>query len=94
MSTPSSAAIRAYVEGTYDELPPSVRDDVARGALPLLALVRELGEFLTSESDTVRARAVALLSGVVQHLAAQPAPALTRQALRTLTQFFLSLIHI
>lgn len=88
MSTPSSAAIRAYVEGTYDELPPSVRDDVARGALPLLALVRELGEFLTSESDTVRARAVALLSGVVQHLAAQPAPALTRQALRTLTQFF------
>lgn len=84
-----AAAVRAYVDGTYDDLPPSVRDDVASGALPLLALVRELGESLTSESDTVRARAVALLSGVVQYVAAQPAQAvLTRQALRTLTQFF------
>ncbi|WFD19690.1 hypothetical protein MCAP1_001926 [Malassezia caprae] len=83
-----AAAVRAYVDGTYDELPPSVRDDVASGALSLLALVRELGAFLTSESDTARARAVALLSGVVQYLAAQPTQTvLTRQALRTLTHW-------
>ncbi|WFD23306.1 hypothetical protein MEQU1_001995 [Malassezia equina] len=89
MATPSSVAVRAYVDGTYDDIPPSVRDDVASGIISLLTLVKELGDFLTSESDTVRARAVALLSGVVQHLAAQPNESvLTRQALRTLTQFF------
>ncbi|WFD26586.1 hypothetical protein MNAN1_001569 [Malassezia nana] len=88
MTQRPSDAIRAYMDGGVD-LPSSICDDVTNGTCTLLTLVRELGEFLTSDSDTERARAVALLSGVVQHLAAQRThPQLTRQALRTMTQFF------
>ena len=82
-------AIGAFVEGTSPEVPTSVLDAVRTEQVSLLDIVRELGPALTSEADARRTRAVALLSGVVVHLAEAPAPrALPRQAIRTLTAFF------
>lgn len=86
----------AYLDGTQASVPRAVLDDVASGALSLLDLVRQLGGPLTSEDDAQRARAVRLLSEVVQHLTAQADDhthaQLTRQVLRTLSVFFSSKI--
>ncbi|KAL4400650.1 CIA complex protein [Malassezia pachydermatis] len=86
-------ALEAYVaNATYADVPPSIVEDVSTGAVPLVALVRAMGAYLTSEEDAYRARAVGLLSHVVQHLcASSPSHThaqLTRNVMRTLTEFF------
>ena len=61
MSGPAQA-IRAYIVGSFQELPPSIVDDLATGSVSLLGIVRLLGEYLTSEEEDTRTRAVQLLS--------------------------------
>ncbi|WFD34593.1 hypothetical protein MCUN1_001434 [Malassezia cuniculi] len=82
--------IRAYAE--TGDVPASLRDDVAKGHTSLLALVRALGEPLTSDDDMQRTHAVALLGGIVRHLAGladdHTHQQLSRQAVRVLTGFF------
>ena len=51
--------------------PPPLCADVAGGHTSLLALVKALGEPLTSADDARRTNAVALLGGVIAHLAQQ-----------------------
>lgn len=85
-------AVREFVGGTHADVPTDVLSDILSGKIQLLALVRMLGESLTSEDDTVRSRAVTFLSVVVVHLASQNSAhtheQLTRQTVRTLTIFF------
>ena len=75
-------ALQAYVDGTYASVPPSVCEDVDKGKHSLLELIKNLGTYLTSDNEVVRARAIALLSCVIEHLASQRA------------DHTLSLIHI
>ncbi|PKI84952.1 hypothetical protein MVES1_000880 [Malassezia vespertilionis] len=86
------AAIRAYVEGTFQEIPPSILEDVSSGKFSLLLLVRTLGASLTSEDDAERTLAVSLLSGVVVYLLRQNTqhlhPQMSKQVINTLTSFF------
>lgn len=99
MSDPAQA-IRAYMVGSFTELPPSVVDDVGKGNVSLLGIVRLMGEYLTSEDDQVRTRAVQFLSELVCRLldpstaAATPSQTsiplsdiFTVQGVRTLTTF-------
>ncbi|KAJ9480095.1 DNA repair/transcription protein MET18/MMS19 [Pseudozyma hubeiensis] len=94
----SGQAIRAFIVGSFQELPPSIIDDLANGHVSLLGIVRLLGEYLTSEQEETRTRAVQLLSDVACHFL-DPAAHTTRpkeplssiftvQAVRTLTAFF------
>ena len=89
-------ALQAYVDGTYASVPPSVCEDVDKGKHSLLELIKNLGTYLTSDNEVVRARAIALLSCVIEHLASQRADhthvQLRRQTVRTLTEFFSSKI--
>ena len=89
-------ALQAYVDGTYASVPPSVCEDVDKGKHSLLELIKNLGTYLTSDNEVVRARAIALLSCVIEHLASQRADhthvQLRRQTIRTLTEFFSSKI--
>lgn len=84
-------AVAAYVRGAEAEVPSSVCDDVAHGRCTMLDLVKLLGPSLTSEADEERVRALSLLSRVIEHVAQAPPttpPALSRQTIRTLTEFF------
>ncbi|SPO32503.1 related to Transcriptional coactivator MMS19 [Ustilago trichophora] len=97
MSDPAQA-IRAYIVGSFQELPPSIVADLASGSVSLLGIVRLLGEYLTSEEEDTRTRAVQLLSDLTCHSldpASQHQPTseplatiFTIQAVRTLTSFF------
>ncbi|SPO27717.1 related to Transcriptional coactivator MMS19 [Ustilago trichophora] len=97
MSDPAHA-IRAYIVGSFQELPPSIVGDLANGSVSLLGVVRLLGEYLTSEEEDTRTRAVQLLSDLTcsfldpasQHQpTSEPlASIFTVQAVRTLTSFF------
>lgn len=94
MSDPAQA-IRAFMVGSFQELPPSITDDIANGSVSLLGIVRLLGEYLTSEEEETRTRAVQLLSDLTCHfLESSPqtkeplASIFTIQAVRTLTSFF------
>lgn len=82
--------MRAYAES--GDVPASLRDDVAEGRTSLLALIKALGGPLTSEEDVQRTHAVALLGGIIRHLAARSDDhthaQLTRQTVRVLTGFF------
>ncbi|KAJ1573748.1 hypothetical protein NDA11_002646 [Ustilago hordei] len=99
MSDPAQA-IRAYIVGSFQDLPPSLINDLATGSVSLLGLVRLLGEYLTSEEEDTRTRAVQLLSHLTCHFlepSSQSQPISTQQplssiftiqAVRTLTSFF------
>ncbi|CDR87364.1 related to Transcriptional coactivator MMS19 [Sporisorium scitamineum] len=98
MSDPAQA-IRAYIVGSFQELPPSIIDDLTNGSVSLLGLVRLLGEYLTSEEEDTRTRAVQFLSEITCTLldssSPQPQAAkeplasiFTIQAVRTLSAFF------
>ena len=97
MSDPAQA-IRAYIVGSFQELPPSIIDDLGNGSVSLLGVVRLLGEYLTSEEEETRTRAVQLLSDITCTLldpsSATPptkeplASIFTVQAVRTLSAFF------
>lgn len=96
MSDPAQA-VRAYIVGSFQHVPPSIVDDLASGSVSLLGVVRLLGEYLTSEEEDTRTRAVQLLSDLTCHfLDPQQANAtkeplaniFTVQAVRTLTSFF------
>lgn len=96
MSDPAQA-IRAYIVGSFQDLPPSIIDDLASGSVSLLGLVRLLGEYLTSEEEETRTRAVQFLSDLTCHFLGDPpkttpqqplASIFTIQAVRTLTSFF------
>ncbi|KAJ1022545.1 hypothetical protein NDA16_003534 [Ustilago loliicola] len=95
MSDPA-LAIRAYIVGSFQELPPSIIDDLATGSVSLLGLVRLLREYLTSEEEDTRTRAVQLLSDLTCHFLESPpnntqqplSSIFTIQAVRTLTAFF------
>ncbi|SNX86054.1 related to Transcriptional coactivator MMS19 [Melanopsichium pennsylvanicum] len=97
MSDPAQP-IRAYIVGSFQDLPPSLIDDLAASNVSLLGIVRLLGEYLTSEDQDIRTRAVQLLSGFTCHFldpastrqpTKQPlASIFTIQAVRTLASFF------
>ncbi|EST09581.1 RNAPII transcription regulator C-terminal [Kalmanozyma brasiliensis GHG001] len=94
MSDPAQA-IRAFIVGSFQELPPSIVDDIGSGSVSLLGVVRLLGEYLTSEEEEIRTRAVQLLSDITCHFLESPsqtkeplASIFTIQAVRTLTAFF------
>ena len=82
------AACDAYVRGAEVAVPSSVCEAVAEGAYTMLDVVKVLGVPLTSEEDAVRARAITLLSRVTGHVAARAPQRLSRQAVRTLSEFF------
>ena len=82
------AACDAYVRGAEVAVPSSVCEAVAEGACTMLDVVKVLGVPLTSEEDAVRARAITLLSRVTGHVAARAPQRLSRQAVRTLSEFF------
>lgn len=73
MSGPAQA-IRAYIVGSFQELPPSIVDDIANGSVSLLGVVRLLGEYLTSEEEDTRTRAVQLLSEITCHFLEPTSP--------------------
>lgn len=78
----------AYVSGTEAAVPSSVCEAVAQGACTMLDIVKALGVHLTSEDETVRARAITLLSRVIGHVATQAPQRLSRQEVRTLCEFY------
>ena len=94
----AAQAVRAYIVGSFQELPPSIVDDLANGSVSLLGIVRLLGEYLTSEEEDTRTRAVQLLSDLTCHFldpttqrepTKEPlASIFTIQAVRTLSSFF------
>ncbi|GAK65518.1 ARM repeat-containing protein [Moesziomyces antarcticus] len=99
MSDPAQA-VRAFMVGSFQQLPPSLVDDLATGAVSLLGVVRLLGEYLTSEDEETRTRAVQLLSDLTCHFLDPDTPPpqsethqplsgiFTIQAVRTLSSFF------
>ncbi|CBQ73970.1 related to Transcriptional coactivator MMS19 [Sporisorium reilianum SRZ2] len=98
MSDPAQA-IRAYIVGSCQELPPSIIDDLTNGSVSLLGVVRLLGEYLTSEEEDTRTRAVQLLAEIACTLLDPASPQanatkeplasiFTIQAVRTLSAFF------
>lgn len=82
------AAWKAYVSGTEAAVPSSVCEAVAQGTCTMLDVVKALGVHLTSEDEAVRARAVTLLSRVIEHVATQAPQRLSRQEVRTLCEFY------
>ncbi|PWN52408.1 hypothetical protein IE53DRAFT_378181 [Violaceomyces palustris] len=66
MADPSHA-IRAYMVGSFQELPPSIIQDLENGSLSLLSIVKLLGESLLDEQDEVRTRAVHFLADILAH---------------------------
>lgn len=99
MSDPAQA-VRAFMVGSFQQLPPSLVDDLATGTVSLLGVVRLLGEYLTSEDEETRTRAVQLLSDLTCHFLDPDTPPsqsdkhqplstiFTIQAVRTLSAFF------
>ncbi|TKY84635.1 hypothetical protein EX895_006537 [Sporisorium graminicola] len=98
MSDPAQA-IRAYMVGSFQEVPPSIIDDLTNGSVSLLGVVRLMGEYLTSEEEDTRTRAVQLLSEITCTLldpdsqqanpTKEPLSSIfTIQAVRTLSAFF------
>ena len=93
-----SQTIRAFIVGSFQQLPPSIVDDLANGSVSLLGIVRLLGEYLTSQEEDTRTRAVQLLSYITCHFLDTSAPLppskqplasiFTIQAVRTLSSFF------
>ncbi|EPQ29765.1 uncharacterized protein PFL1_02438 [Pseudozyma flocculosa PF-1] len=69
-------AIRAYVVGSFEHTPPSLLDDLSAGKVSLLGIVRSMGEYLTSQDEQQRTRAVQLLAEITCHFLdpARPAP--------------------
>ncbi|WFD00490.1 hypothetical protein MYAM1_003239 [Malassezia yamatoensis] len=84
------AAISAFVKGTFEEVPPSILEDVSEERVSILELVKQLGPHLTAESDAERTMAVSLLGRVVVHLTktSRMHAQLNGQMIRTLTIFF------
>ena len=83
-------AVQAYIGKAYEpgQLPPFLSTSLRSGSLPLLALIRILGDYLTSEDERIRSQGVQLLAQVVLDLSESERHLFDKQTVKTLSAFF------